>query len=348
MMRRVWIALAFMGLAGCKVADPLYCDDTTPCLEAASRPFCDVNGEYPASEGVKNTCIPDPSGGPSDAGPGGADGASDASGTDGGLARCSHETPFEELALVVGVNDERQQQNPWLSHDERTMVFCDQGQGEQGELFIATRSSPTGSFDPPAPIGGIESPDHEYRGQLSDDLKTIYFDRNTVGGDYQLLVATRTSVAAEFSDISPVAGVNSALDDYEPFVTDQGLYFGSNRDDVGDLYVAPSTASGFGKPVALTAVNSEADEEMPVPSADGLALYFLARDRGPDGAAIDVWVSTRADVDAEWGEPVRLGAPINTEGNEYPGWLSDDNCRLYFTSDVGGDRDIWVATRSPD
>ncbi len=36
-----------------------YCDALTPCTEAGFR-YCDLTGQYPASEGQPNTCIPDP------------------------------------------------------------------------------------------------------------------------------------------------------------------------------------------------------------------------------------------------------------------------------------------------
>jgi alpha-tubulin suppressor-like RCC1 family protein len=66
------IALPLALLAGtaCAVKDPLFCDSDTPCTDP-ERPFCDLNGEYPASDGIKRTCIPDPFG--NDAGPDGAD-----------------------------------------------------------------------------------------------------------------------------------------------------------------------------------------------------------------------------------------------------------------------------------
>jgi hypothetical protein len=67
-MRRDRVRGALLVLAvvetGCAVKDPLYCDENTPCTDPA-LPFCDLQGEYPASEGIKRTCIPDPS----DAGP---------------------------------------------------------------------------------------------------------------------------------------------------------------------------------------------------------------------------------------------------------------------------------------
>lgn len=46
-------------LLSCTTYDPLYCDDSQACNDPA-RPFCDLAGEYPASEGVARTCIPSP------------------------------------------------------------------------------------------------------------------------------------------------------------------------------------------------------------------------------------------------------------------------------------------------
>ena len=59
----------------CKAYDPLYCDENKPCTDPA-RPFCDLNGDYPESEGVARTCIAEPSmepdGGGGDGNPDGA------------------------------------------------------------------------------------------------------------------------------------------------------------------------------------------------------------------------------------------------------------------------------------
>jgi hypothetical protein len=56
-------------LGACSVRDPLYCDESQPCTDPA-RSFCDLQGEYPASEGIRHTCIPDPGVDPgADAGP---------------------------------------------------------------------------------------------------------------------------------------------------------------------------------------------------------------------------------------------------------------------------------------
>src|SRR5690349_6659065 len=52
-------ALALLLIAACKTSDPLYCDEDTPCTDP-ERPYCDLAGEYPASEGHGRTCIASP------------------------------------------------------------------------------------------------------------------------------------------------------------------------------------------------------------------------------------------------------------------------------------------------
>ncbi len=63
----------------CKVYDPLYCDGPDGCTDPA-RPYCDLEGEYPASEGIARTCIADPF---ADAGPDGGGGGPDGGGAAG-------------------------------------------------------------------------------------------------------------------------------------------------------------------------------------------------------------------------------------------------------------------------
>ena len=50
---------AGLALPACTVTDPLYCDESTACTNP-DRPFCDLRGEFPASDGVARTCIPSP------------------------------------------------------------------------------------------------------------------------------------------------------------------------------------------------------------------------------------------------------------------------------------------------
>jgi hypothetical protein len=49
-------------LAACWRTDPLYCERSADCADVDGRPFCDVDGTYPGSEGISRTCIADPGG----------------------------------------------------------------------------------------------------------------------------------------------------------------------------------------------------------------------------------------------------------------------------------------------
>lgn len=56
----VLAALAVISLpVGCTVHDPLYCDPQTPCTDP-ERPFCDLEGIYPGSDGHGRSCVPNP------------------------------------------------------------------------------------------------------------------------------------------------------------------------------------------------------------------------------------------------------------------------------------------------
>jgi len=62
-------------------------------------------------------------------------------------------------------------------------------------------------------------------------------------------------------------------------------------------------------------------------TADGRYLYFGSDREGGLGGR-DLWVSEK--IDDEWGEPVNLGPPINTAGDEDRPFLSADGRELWF------------------
>jgi formylglycine-generating enzyme required for sulfatase activity len=57
---RLHRALAAVVLtAACTTHDPLFCDQDHPCTDPA-RPYCDLQGIYPGSEGHGKSCVPNP------------------------------------------------------------------------------------------------------------------------------------------------------------------------------------------------------------------------------------------------------------------------------------------------
>jgi Tol biopolymer transport system component len=110
----------------------------------------------------------------------------------------------------------------------------------------------------------------------------------------------------------------------------------------------------FGEPTKVPNINSSYEEFNASISADGLSLYFISNRPGgvgPTGGLVgfDIWVTTRASIDDDWGEPVNLGATINTPAGEGGVSISYDGLSLYFDTSQSGTtaiNDLWVATRA--
>jgi len=55
------------------------------------------------------------------------------------------------------------------------------------------------------------------------------------------------------------------------------------------------------------------------------------------------------EIYGEWSEPMKVGAPVNTESNDTYAFLSRDELTMYFTSDRPGGLgldDLWFTTRA--
>lgn len=68
--------------------------------------------------------------------------------------------------------------------------------------------------------------------------------------------------------------------------------------------------------VPVAEVNSPAPDGCPIESRDGLSLY-IASMRPGGGLGHDIWAADRPSKDAPFGAPVNLGAPVNTDANDF-------------------------------
>jgi len=104
----------------------------------------------------------------------------------------------------------------------------------------------------------------------------------------------------------------------------------------------------FGTPTNLgPIINTWRNDDSPSISADGLVLYFRSNRIGGYGS-YDIWVTTRATTEADWGYPVNLGQTINSLAQEGAPRISGDGLSLYFCSKRSGgygNLDLWVTTR---
>ncbi len=140
-----------------------------------------------------------------------------------------------------------------------------------------------------------------------------------------------------------------------PVFTADGLtmFFESDRTGgFGDVDVWVATretlADAWSEPVNLgSRINTDAWDAAPNISPDGLSLIFASDRPGGLGEA-DTYVTTRASADEPWGEPVNLGASVNSAGFEDGSQITGGGLTLYLTSDRPGgtwDLDIWASTR---
>jgi hypothetical protein len=94
--------------------------------------------------------------------------------------------------------------------------------------------------------------------------------------------------------------------------------------------------------------NTTFTDGCPSVSRDG-KTFFMASNR-PGSQGLDIWVARRASTDQPWGEPVNMGAPVNSASNDFCPMASRDGREFYFVSNrpggCGGD-DIYV-TRFKD
>jgi len=90
--------------------------------------------------------------------------------------------------------------------------------------------------------------------------------------------------------------------------------------------------SEWSKPVNLgPVVNSDASDNWPAISPNGLSLYFASNRFGGFGLQ-DLWVTHRTKPDGPWGPPRNLGPNINTQFRDNSPTLSRDGHWLIFGS----------------
>jgi hypothetical protein len=114
--------------------------------------------------------------------------------------------------------------------------------------------------------------------------------------------------------------------------------FGEDANEA-DIYVTrrETANSPWGEPVSLgPVVNNWNTQVCPRISSDGLLLLFKdwwAGSPRPEGfGSNDIWFSRRTTKDADWSEPVNLGAAVNTAFSDTDGMISADGSTLYFSS----------------
>lgn len=198
--------------------------------------------------------------------------------------RASATDAFGTPSLLAGVNTAGSERRPVMTADGLTL-FADTQANPNAAVQIAraTRASTSAAFGALSPVTALNLANSGAPYVLPDG-SALYFGSDRVAGSaYNLFVSSNAGGA--FGAPTPVTGTNLATASTEdvPAVTpDQlTLYFASDRAGTTyDIFRAtrPNLAAGFGAPVAVTELNTGANEVPTWISADGCLLLLYRED----------------------------------------------------------------------
>jgi len=131
---------------------------------------------------------------------------------------------------------------------------------------------------------------------------------------------------APLSDYPNIRDFTISSDGREAYITVQ-----NPTEEIRTICKIRKSNEIWSKPVPASFSGKHKDLE-PYLSPDNLRLYFVSdRPNAFDKENYDIYYVERMHRDSIWSDPVNIGKPINTEGNEfYPAIAKSGN--LYFTS----------------
>lgn len=165
-----------------------------------------------------------------------------------------------------------------------------------------------------------ELDDHVGAAFLSQKGNELFFtvcglDRKTQGCDLYCATRERRDMPWEYLQF---LNVNGPSWESQPCLSLDGkeLFFASRRNGNADLYHCFRDEEGiWSEPENLgSVINTKGTEMAPFLHPDGKTLYFSS-DTHVGMGGYDLFVSRRNEA-GEWSEPINLGYPINTPGDE--------------------------------
>jgi outer membrane protein OmpA-like peptidoglycan-associated protein/tetratricopeptide (TPR) repeat protein len=259
--------------------------------------------------------------------------------------------------LGDSINSAYPDYSPVVTADESEIIFTSRRAGQKdgtGQYFenIYMAYNKNGQWGQAFNIGPPinNAGQHEATVGISPDGQTIfiYKDDNGDGNIYTThLNGTMWSTPEKLND-----NIDSKY--WEPSASisadGQSLYFTSNRPGGfggRDIYVSHLLPNGqWSKAQNLgPKINTEYEEDAPFIHPDGKTLYFSSTGHNTMGG-FDIFSST-LDSNGHWSDPVNIGYPVNTPGDDIFFFPTADGKGAYYSSfkDGGqGEKDIYRIT----
>jgi len=255
-------------------------------------------------------------------------------------------TPFRIQEAGPEVNSEYDEYGAVLSFNDSVIFFTSRREGSVGgkidfddkyfEDIYTSKLGPKGwkkSVNMGSPVNTSK---HEAMISTSPDGKKVYFYRGVKQGTFyysDLVGNAWTTPKVLFED----ANMNTTSWETSFFgftVSGSELYVVSDRDSgIGkrDIYVSKKLANGgWGSLENLGApINTKYEEDAPFITPDGKTMYFASKGHNSMGG-FDIFKSEK--VGDKWSEPVNMGRPFNTPGEDIYFVLSNKGDCAYYSS----------------
>ena len=182
---------------------------------------------------------------------------------------------------------------------------------------------------------------------ISPDGKQLFFSSNRgTEGKQGIWVCQRTAEGQWSEPKEMDRSVSSTADEWSCHLSDKGNMFVCSWRSGGqgrcDGWRIPCCAGKCDSAENLTANNTEHDDCGAAPGPD--ESYVIFSRRPGEIGKVDLYISYALE-DGTWSDPLNLGPTINSKGADGGAWVSFDGRYLFFTSNRGGDPDIyWVET----
>lgn len=197
----------------------------------------------------------------------------------------------------------------------------------------------------PVPVKDISTADPEYLPYISPDNEMAFFTRRFEMKERNMLTAQSVEKFM-VARLQPNGVYDRGEPMKEPFnksttnneggasitIDNKHLYFTVNTKGNFDICSSDFVDGKWTEIKNLgPAVNDPKQwDSQPSISADGKTLYFASARDSMSG--IDIYRTTK-DEEGNWKKAVKLGPPINTDGNDKSPFIHSDSRTLYFSSD---------------
>ena len=187
----------------------------------------------------------------------------------------------------------------------------------------------------------VVSTGREFGATFTPDGQTVFFTRSDTATHRAHIMASRFS-GGSWQPATSVSFSSADFSDLDPSVSPDGkrLYFVSTRPHPGavagkkdmDIWYADANGSGWGTPMWIAELSSEAKEGSPTVDRAGTICFFSDRGAASDNNSIYCAARTTSG----YASPVRLDANVNAGPSDTSPFLAPDGRTLLFYSTRAG------------